>query len=203
MMQNEAHGGRGRLRLRRACLVAVVAGSVALLAAGCSGGSGTPGASGSPGAPPGNPTAGSLAYSQCMRTHGITNFPDPNSSGGIDINASSGINVSSPQYQAAAKACQSDLGGQQSQAQQDENYDAALKYAGCMQSRGVDIPDPVAPGAGGGPDTQNNSSPGSGGSGSSGGVNPNSPQYIAANKACQHYLPTGQAPSLSGSGGGS
>ena len=198
MLQDEARGGWRRLRLRQACLVAIALGGVTLLAAGCSG---SPGTGASPGASPGNSTTGSLAYSQCMRAHGITSFPDPDSSGGIGINASSGINPNSSQYLAAARACQSKLGGQQSQAQLDQNYDAALKYANCMQARGVDIPDPVAPGSGG-PVSQNNSSPGAG-SGGGNGVNPDSPQYIAANKACEHYLPTGQAPSLSGSGGGS
>jgi hypothetical protein len=178
----------------------VAVGAFALLVTACSGGSGTPGASGSPGAS-GNSTAGALAYSQCMREHGITNFPDPSSGGGIGIGASSGINVNSSQYLAAAKACQPVQGGQQSQAQQDENYNAALRYARCMQSRGVDVPDPAAPGSGG-PVSQSNSSPGTGGSGGSG-PNPDSPQYIAANKACEHYLPTGQGPSLSGNGGGS
>jgi hypothetical protein len=205
MRQNEARGSRrrerGRRRLRRGAMVAVVVGSVALLAAACSGGSSSPTA-GSPGASPANSTTGDLAYSQCMRAHGITSYPDPNPSGGIAISGNSGINVNSSQYQAASKACQSKLGGQQSDAQQIADYPAELKYAHCMQSRGVDVPDPAAPGTNGS-DTQSNSSPGSSGASSGNGVNPNSPQYIAANKACQHYLPTGQGPSLGSSGSGS
>jgi len=206
MRQDEARvsrrRGEGRRRLPRAALVAVALGSVALLAAACSGGPGGSGASASPGASPGNSTTGELRYSQCMRSHGITNFPDPNSNGGISISASSGINTNSSQYLTASKACQSKLGGQQSEAQQIADYPAELKYAHCMQSRGVDVPDPLAPGSGGA-NTQSNSSPGSSGASGGNGVNPNSPQYIGANKACQHYLPTGQGPSLSGNGGGS
>jgi hypothetical protein len=206
MRQNQAgadrHRGAGHRGPRRAALVAVALGSVALLAAACSGSPGSSGASASPGASPGNSTTGDLTYSQCMRTHGISNFPDPNSDGGIGISANSGINPNSSQYLAASKACQSKLGGQQSEAQQIADYPAELKYAHCMQSRGVDIPDPQAPGSSGA-NTQSNSSPGSSGASSGNGSNPNSPQYIAANKACQHYLPTGQGPSLSGSGGGS
>lgn len=204
MSQNEARanrrGGRGRSWLSRAAFVPGTLASVAVLAAACSGGSGSPGANGSPRASSGNSATGSLAYSQCMRAHGVINFPDPNSNGGISISGNSGINVSSSGYQAASKACQSKLGGQQSQAQQDENYNADLKYAHCMQSHGEDIPDPHAPGTGGA-NTQSNS--GSSGASSGNGVNPSSPQYIAANKACQHYLPTGQGPSLGSSGGGS
>jgi hypothetical protein len=194
-------GGRWR-RLRRAVAAAVALGCVVLLAAACSGGSGSPGASGRPAASPGASTTGDLGYSQCMRAHGITNFPDPNSNGGIGISANSGINTNSSRYLAASEACQSKLGGQQSEAQQIADYSAELKYAHCMQSRGEDIPDPAAPGTSGS-NTQSNSSPGSSGASGGNGVNPSSPQYIAANKACQHYLPTGQAPSLGGSGGGS
>jgi hypothetical protein len=58
-----------------------------------------------------------VAYSQCMRSHGVPNFPDPefHSGGGVGIRIGgkkggpSGINPSSPQFQAAQKACQSDL----------------------------------------------------------------------------------------------
>ena len=46
-----------------------------------------------------------LKFSECMRSNGIPNFPDPNSTGGIDIGASSGIDPQSPQFQAAQKAC--------------------------------------------------------------------------------------------------
>jgi hypothetical protein len=48
-----------------------------------------------------------LALARCMRAHGITNFPDPTTSGGgvgISLGAT-GIDPSSPQFQAAAKAC--------------------------------------------------------------------------------------------------
>jgi hypothetical protein len=49
-----------------------------------------------------------LKLAACMRAHGITNFPDPTTSGGgvgIAISKDSGIDVSSPQFQAAQKAC--------------------------------------------------------------------------------------------------
>jgi hypothetical protein len=52
-----------------------------------------------------------LQYSECMRSHGITDFPDPQSSNGrvgISINAGPGsdLNPDNPQFQAAQKACQ-------------------------------------------------------------------------------------------------
>jgi hypothetical protein len=48
-----------------------------------------------------------LKYAQCLRTHGVPNMPDPSSDGAFNINASSGINTQSSQFQAAQQACQS------------------------------------------------------------------------------------------------
>jgi hypothetical protein len=48
-----------------------------------------------------------LAFAQCLRTHGISNFPDPNAQGELTpemINAS-GIDVRGPAFFAAAKSC--------------------------------------------------------------------------------------------------
>jgi hypothetical protein len=56
-----------------------------------------------------------LKFSACMRSHGVPNFPDPKfSSGGggvrvtLKAGGSGGPNPSSPQFQTAQKACQSD-----------------------------------------------------------------------------------------------
>jgi hypothetical protein len=56
-----------------------------------------------------------VKYAQCMRSHGVPNFPDPQmTNGGIGVPGgfsfdTSGRNLhqKSPQYQAAARACQS------------------------------------------------------------------------------------------------
>jgi hypothetical protein len=45
-----------------------------------------------------------LKYSQCMRSHGILNFPDPTSKG---IGSLGGIDMNSPQFATASQACQS------------------------------------------------------------------------------------------------
>jgi hypothetical protein len=59
--------------------------------------------------------AQALQFSQCMRAHGVPNFPDPqfNSNGGISlhISANSGIDPNSPIFKAAQQACQSLLPG--------------------------------------------------------------------------------------------
>ena len=46
-----------------------------------------------------------LAFARCVRNHGISNFPDPNSQGGFNL-AGTGINShSSPGELAAARTC--------------------------------------------------------------------------------------------------
>jgi hypothetical protein len=53
-----------------------------------------------------------LKHSQCMRSHGITNFPDPVSNGkGISIPPMSGVDPSSQQFQSAQQACPSFMPG--------------------------------------------------------------------------------------------
>jgi hypothetical protein len=48
-----------------------------------------------------------LNFSQCMRAHGVPNFPDPvASNGGIGYSLG-GIDTSAPQYQSAQQACRS------------------------------------------------------------------------------------------------
>ena len=52
-----------------------------------------------------------LKYVQCMRAHGVPDFPEPNSQGQIMVEvtggANSDLNPSSPQFQAASQACRS------------------------------------------------------------------------------------------------
>jgi hypothetical protein len=52
--------------------------------------------------------AAALRMSQCMRAHGIKDFPDPNSQGGIGVKVSPGsdLNPNNPQFKAANAACQ-------------------------------------------------------------------------------------------------
>jgi hypothetical protein len=52
---------------------------------------------------------GELKYAGCMRSHGITNFPDPKANEfGFNLR---GVDTSSPQYQSAQQACRSLLPG--------------------------------------------------------------------------------------------
>jgi hypothetical protein len=45
-----------------------------------------------------------LAYSRCIRPHGVPNFPDPDSSGNLPPDAKQ-IGASAPQFDAAQTAC--------------------------------------------------------------------------------------------------
>jgi hypothetical protein len=45
------------------------------------------------------------ALSVCMRKHGFPTFPDPSSTGGLQLNASSGLDPRSPRFQAAMNKC--------------------------------------------------------------------------------------------------
>ncbi|GAA5033040.1 hypothetical protein GCM10023317_84660 [Actinopolymorpha pittospori] len=53
--------------------------------------------------------AASLKYSQCMREHGIKDFPDPNPDGGmrIEMRPGSDMDPRNPKFQAAQEACKS------------------------------------------------------------------------------------------------
>jgi hypothetical protein len=94
----------GPLGLRRAAAVAVAA--TALLMAACSGGGSSPSSAGPPGLT--TLTAQALAYAKCMRSRGITNFPDPfENSHQIGFNLTgTGIDQNSPRFKAANKTCQ-------------------------------------------------------------------------------------------------
>ncbi len=48
-----------------------------------------------------------IANAQCMRTHGVPDFPDPTfpAGGGIEIQGGPGLNPQSPAFQKAARAC--------------------------------------------------------------------------------------------------
>lgn len=170
-MHNDANRSErptpGRRSRRWAPLAAALL-AVGVLAAACGGGGSGHGSSKS------SAEASGMAYSQCMRSHGITNFPDPNSQGRIDVTQSSGININSPQYRSAQKACKSLAPGAGTSAQRSQHTAAALNYAKCMRAHGEpNFPDP-------------NSQGGFQIEGS--GMNPNSAQYQAANKTCHHFL---------------
>ena len=111
------HSTRVMRALRRACLpaartaAAIIAIAVlALLAAACSDGPSPTGSGGSADAGGSANSPSAVSYSQCMRSHGVPNFPDPGSNGGFNLGpagGSGGLDPNSPQFQKASQACQS------------------------------------------------------------------------------------------------
>jgi hypothetical protein len=148
-------------------VAAVIASTgLALLAAGCgSGGGSSTGSGGSPNAGGSTGSASAVAYSACVRSHGVPNYPDPSSSGQLPKTDAGQLGVSSAQYEAAQRACRHLLptGGslQQQESQCMENSDcppalvqqmtsADRKLAQCMRSHGVpNFPDPTNGGSDG------------------------------------------------------
>jgi len=131
-----------------------------------------------------------------MRSHGVQNFPDPDSNGNLALDAGPGTGIypNSPQYKAADRACKS-LMPTRDAGLAARNRPALLRYARCMRAHGVtDFPDPKPQGG-----IQATATPGSD-------LDPNSPVYKAADGACKHYMAglSGGEQSLnsSGSGGG-
>ena len=115
-----------------------------------------------------------LTYAVCMRAHGISDFPDPVPSplGGYDfhvhISPGSDLDPHSPRYQSADKACQRDLPPgfeKMTPAQMAAN---ALKWSECMRANGEpNFPEPNGQGL------------------IKITMDPNSPKFQKAEKACR------------------
>jgi hypothetical protein len=89
--------------IRRAGLYAALA-ALAMLAAACDG-SNSPGAAGV-GSPGNNSaSASAVAYSACMRSRGVPEYPDPGSNGNLPKGNAQDFGVSNSQYQTAERAC--------------------------------------------------------------------------------------------------
>ena len=92
-----------------------------------------------------------LKFAQCMRDNGVSQFPDPDSSGTLTIeNVVNGTSVdpNSPTFQQALTACRDlEPAGFMGQKRSAEQQQAALKFAQCVRDNGVkDFPDPDANG---------------------------------------------------------
>ena len=116
-------------------------------AAPASGAANTTGGQASTGAST-SPFEQALAYSACMRSHGVPKFPDPvqSSGGGISLQqlSSSGIDPNSPQFKAAQQACQHLMPAGAAPGGGNVTTDQALQWASCMRSHGVpNLPDPT------------------------------------------------------------
>jgi hypothetical protein len=139
---------------RTAALIAIAAG---LTVAGC--GSGSPPHNSTASHPSfQNVAAGAYRFAECMRAHGVTNFPDPHvSSGGgqesVAVSLPPKGSVRAPVFRAANRACRGILpipqnaSPAQQAAEQQRHREVLLAFATCMRSHGIiDFPDPSANG---------------------------------------------------------
>jgi hypothetical protein len=87
-----------------------------------------------------------LAFARCMRSNGVTNFPDPNPGGGFEFHASP-ADISSPAFRTAQAKCQRFMpgGGPLSPGPPPSAQTMAQlrRIAVCMREHGVpQFPDP-------------------------------------------------------------
>jgi hypothetical protein len=125
----------------RAATVLIAAAALVLLAGACSGSPSAAGDGGTPSAGSATSSPSAVAYSRCMRSHGVPDFPDPGS-GGIPKVSPQQLGVASSRWQAAQSACAQLLRPTQDQARQIVS--GMLAFARCMRSHGVpNWPDPT------------------------------------------------------------
>ncbi len=178
-MQHPAVPSMGRRAIVATLLVLVCA--VAISACGSSSTSSSASASTSNSAR----SQARLNLAKCFRQHGI-NVPDPSTGagpagGGGVFRALQGYSQS--QVQTATQACRQYFAqafprANLTPAQQAQFRQAFVKFAECMRSHGVNVPDPSTSGAGG-----------FGFRGTFRSIDRNSPAFQAASKACQSLRP--------------
>lgn len=162
---NHRTGVMSRLRRPGPTTGAILATTVLALLTACSGSPSPAGSGGTPASGGSARSPSALAYSACMRSHGVPSYPDPDSSGQLPKTDAQLLGVSTSQYQAAQQACRHLLpeGGslkqREDQCMQNSDCPPALvqqlltadrKLAQCMRSHGVpNFPDPTNGGPGG------------------------------------------------------
>jgi hypothetical protein len=136
-----------RVALRPASAAAVILASTMVVACG----SGSPSGSSSVGSSGSNPSQTQahqegLSFARCMRSHGVSNFPDPTpNGGGFNLNNVAGISPSSPAFNAAQSACKNLLPVKRPPSGPPSAHAFArlLHWAGCMRAHGISgLPDP-------------------------------------------------------------
>ncbi|GAB3426342.1 hypothetical protein [Flindersiella endophytica] len=118
-----------------------------------------------------------VKYTQCMREHGITDFPDPvNGEIQLTVRKGTDLDPTSSRFKSAQQACKSlEPPGLFTSAPGSDAQAAGVKFAACMRKNGVpDFPDPKG-----------------GRMVMSGNVDPNSPAFQSAVQACRDLAPSG------------
>jgi hypothetical protein len=161
---------------------------IALMVTGCGGGSPNGPAATVGG---GQQGAQAIAYSRCMRAHGVPDFPNPQISGsgnGVSLAVPASIAQGNPRFSAAQRACRTlePDGGAPQRAPSTQELARLVRFAACVRSHGQPgFPDPNKHGL---------FVLGSR-------VNTQSPQFEAAERACQAVRPHAMAVQQIGPGG--
>jgi hypothetical protein len=147
-----------------------------------------------------------LDFTQCLRDEGIDiDDPEIDADGRFGFRAmtESAGDVDREELREAFETCQSELEGitlRGAGIDRTAIQDTLIEYAACMRDNGYDMEDPdlstFGPGNGDG-----EGQPGQGG-GPFGDIDPEDPDFIAANEACQSVFVTGLPRFLGGEGGG-
>lgn len=86
-----------------------------------------------------------LNFARCMRSHGVSSFPDPTPNGGGFSVDAPGTNPSSPSFKAAQTACKQLLPVKRGHSgpPSAQAYARLLHWATCMRAHGISsLPDP-------------------------------------------------------------
>ncbi len=159
--------------------VLAVAAGISLLTTACGGSPSADGPGSAASSSTTSPVARALAYSQCIRSHGVPNYPDPTINGNriniSNVNPSS-LGVSQSVLQAAQKDCASlsPMNYVPPGFNKAKNTAEGVKWAQCLREHGEpNFPDPNGNGAFDLPS----------------GTNLQSSALQAAEKACQSLMP--------------
>jgi hypothetical protein len=122
-----------------------------------------------------------VAYASCMRSHGVPNWPDPDSSGVFDKSklTPQQLGAGGSKVEAAQSACRHLLpngGSGPTPAEVQQIKAQGLQFSRCVRAHGVpSFPDPAGDGRIPDPATV--------------GIDQGSPKFEAANRACGKYRP--------------
>ena len=151
---------QGRPPTARIAAAVIAATALTLVASACGGSRPSTASGGAPDAQGAANSPSAVAYSNCMRSSGVPNYPDPGGSGQLPKTSAQQLGVSSSQVQAAERACQHlyptdgeafqqliqecETTGDCPQAVVQPALNVMREYAQCMRSHGApNFPDPT------------------------------------------------------------
>jgi hypothetical protein len=137
---------------RLPAVAAVIAAAVAIAACGSASSNSTTSTTSSDHLSPSQLHEDAVKFADCMRSHGVPNWPDPNSDGVFDKHQLEALGVPDSALRAAGTSCNRLLpnrGGRPPETRQQTRaaLAAGLAFARCMRARGFpSFPDPTSQG---------------------------------------------------------